>query len=68
MTVLLISSVTTLAPQAALVCGALVSIATHTPDSWSHATPRLMEYLEAKTNSHYQVLVRSLRHYKRVCF
>ena len=62
MTGLLISFVTTLAPQAALVCGALVSIATHTPDSWSHATPRLMEYLEAKTDSCHRVLVRSLCH------
>lgn len=36
--------------HADVVCRALVSIATHTSDTWAHTTPKLMSYLDSREN------------------
>ena len=43
--------------QAAMVCQALVSIATHTVGTWEYVAPELMKYLKSKTEVHYEILV-----------
>ena len=46
--------------EAVLVCQALASIAAHTPGTWSHVTPTLLDYLNTKTDQHHRIIVRTL--------
>lgn len=48
--------------QAAMVCQALVSIATHAQGTWEYAAPALLKYLESKTEDHDEVLVSSMKY------
>ena len=40
-----------------LVCGALVSMATRTPDMWAQVTPLLMDYLDTQTDQLHSLMV-----------
>ena len=43
--------------EAVLVCRCLASIAAHSPGTWSHVSPTLLDYLNDKTEQHHRIIV-----------
>jgi len=43
--------------EAVLVCRCLASIAAHSPGTWSHVSPTLLDYLNDKTDQHHRIIV-----------
>ena len=43
--------------QAVMVCQTLASIAVHTPGTWNHVSPKLLDYLDSKLEDSYKLLV-----------
>ncbi len=50
-----------------MVCQTLASIAVHTPGTWNHVSPKLLEYLDSKVEDSHELLVSDLAEGRSGC-